>query len=77
MTAAVTTLNFRIRLTFWALGAVLGFSQAWTSRLNALDNTVSYLDMGGYFFHGHHSAIINGFWNPLYALLVRFNYRRV
>jgi hypothetical protein len=69
MTAAVTTLNFRIRLTFWALGAVLGFSQAWTSRLNVLDNTVSYLDMGAYFFHGHHWAIINGFWSPLYALL--------
>ncbi|MGD0966221.1 MAG: hypothetical protein ABSA57_20280 [Candidatus Acidiferrales bacterium] len=30
---------------------------------------MSYLDMGSYFFHGHHWAIINGFWSPLYALL--------
>jgi hypothetical protein len=68
MTASETT-NFRIRLAFWLLGAVLGFSQAWTSRLDATDNTISYLDMGSYFFHGHHSAIVNGFWGPLYALL--------
>jgi len=37
--------------------------------LDAIDYTVSYLDMGNYFFHGHYGAIINGFWNPLYALL--------
>jgi len=69
MTATETTLNFRIRLTFWTLGAVLGFAQAWTFRFDAIDYTVSYLDMGSYFFHGHPSAIVNGFWNPLYALL--------
>ena len=70
MTATATTLDFRIRLNFWVLGTVLGFSQAWTSRLDAADYTVSYLDMGGYFFHGHPGAIVNGFWSPLYALLV-------
>ena len=70
MTSMETTLNFRFRMSFWALGAVLGLSQAWTSRLDAEDNTVSYLDMGGYFFHGHHWSIINRFWSPLYALLL-------
>jgi hypothetical protein len=69
MTTANAILNFRTRLIFWALGAVLGFSQAWTSRFDAIDYTVSYLDMGSYFFHGHYGAIINGFWSPLYALL--------
>ena len=69
MTTAKPILNFKTRLIFWALGAVLGFSQAWTSRFDAIDYTVSYLDMGSYFFHGHHWAIINGFWSPLYALL--------
>jgi len=67
---AETARNFRIRLAFWTLGAALGFCQAWTSRFDALDNTVSYLDIGGYFFHGHYSSIINGFWSPLYALLL-------
>jgi len=70
MTATETNLNFRIRLAFWALGAALGFSQAWISKLDADDNVVSYLDMGSYFFHGHHWAIINGFWSPLYTLLI-------
>lgn len=69
MNASDTTRNLRIRLTFWALGAVLGFSQAWVSRLDADDNTVTYLDIGRYFFQGHHSAIINGFWSPLYSFL--------
>jgi len=45
MTAVETALNYRVRLAFWALGAVLGFSQAWTSRLDAADNTISYLEM--------------------------------
>ena len=70
MTATESTLNFRIRLSFWALGAVLGFSQAWTSRLQVDDNTISYLDMGSSFFHGHHWSIVNGFWGPLYAFLL-------
>jgi hypothetical protein len=70
MTATDSTFNFRIRLSFWALGVALGLSQAWTSRFDVEDNTVSYLDMGGYFFHGHHWSIINGFWSPVYALLL-------
>lgn len=70
MTATESTRTFRIRLVFWALGAALGFLQAWAFRLDADDNTVTFLDMGGYFFHGHHWAIINGFWSPLYAFLL-------
>lgn len=70
MTATETTLDFRIRLSFWALGTVLGFSQAWTSRFQASDNTISYLDMGNYFFRGHLWSIINGFWAPINAFLL-------
>lgn len=69
MTECETTNNFRIRLAFWVLGASLAFSQAWISRLDADDNAVAYLDIGRYFFHGHYSAIINGFWSPLYSFL--------
>jgi hypothetical protein len=69
MTASEPPHNFQIRMLFWALGAGLGFSQAWPFRLDADDNTVTYLDIGNYFFQGHHSAIINGFWSPLYSFL--------
>ncbi len=64
------TFHFRIRMTFWALGAVLGLAQAWKSRFDLVNDTISYLDMGDYFFHGHPAAIINGIWSPLYALLL-------
>jgi len=70
MNAKESNRDFRIRVAFWVLGAVLGFLQAWPSRFDAEDNTVSYLDMGSYFFHGHHWAIVNGFWNPVYAFLL-------
>jgi hypothetical protein len=69
MTASETAHNLKFRMVFWALGSALGFSQAWAFRLDADDNTVTYLDIGSYFFHGHHSAIINGFWSPLYSFL--------
>jgi hypothetical protein len=66
------SLNLRIRLGFWILGSILGFLQAWAVRLDANDNTVSYLDMTRYFFQGHRQALINGFWSPLYAVLLGF-----
>ena len=69
MNATKITSHFRFRLAFWILGAVLGFAQSWSSRLEARGDTISYLDMGSYFFHGHYGAIINGFWGPLYPLL--------
>jgi len=64
------TLNFRMRMVFWALGTVLGLAQAWKSRLGLVNDTISYLDMGDYFFHGKPAAIINGIWSPLYAFLL-------
>ena len=69
MNVSETTRNFRIRLTFWSVGAVLGFFQAWLSRSDADDNIVTYLDIGHYFFHGRPAAIVNGFWSPLYSFL--------
>jgi hypothetical protein len=68
-TASLATRAFKTRLVFWLLAAAMGFSQAWIPRLDADDNTVTYLDIGNYFFHGHFSSIINGFWSPLYSLL--------
>jgi hypothetical protein len=68
-TASVATRALKTRLVFWVLGAALGFSQAWIPRLDADDNTVTYLDIGNYFFHGHYLSVVNGFWSPLYSLL--------
>lgn len=62
--------EFRIPAAFWLLGAMLGFAQAWLSRMDIVNDTISYLDMGNYFFHGHREAIINGLWGPFYAWLL-------
>ena len=64
------TKSLKIRGGLWALGAILGLLQAWFSRMDIVNDTVSYLDMGNYFFHGHHESIINGLWAPLYAWLL-------
>jgi hypothetical protein len=61
--------GLRVRILFWGLGAALAFGQAWTSRFDADDNTVVYLDIGRNFLHGHTAAIVNGFWSPVYSLL--------
>lgn len=60
----------RLRIAFWALAILLGASQAWVSRFDLVNDTVSYLDMGDFFFHGHPAALINGIWSPLYAFLL-------
>jgi 4-amino-4-deoxy-L-arabinose transferase-like glycosyltransferase len=60
----------KIRVAFWLLAIALGAAQAWISRFDIVNDTISYLDMGDYFFHGHPAAIINGIWSPLYAMLL-------
>jgi hypothetical protein len=64
--------TIRIRLFFWILGASLALSQAWLSRLDMVNDTISYLDMGEHFFRGHPWSIINGLWSPLYAVCLGF-----
>ena len=57
-------------MVFWALSIFLGLAQAWESRMDIVNDTISYLDMGNYFFHGHPAALINGIWSPLDAFLL-------
>jgi hypothetical protein len=59
-----------VRLVFWCAAIVLGFLQAWASRMDMVNDTISYLDMGDYMFAGQWSKAVNGVWNPLYAYLL-------
>jgi len=59
-----------LRAFFWILAVVFGSLQAWSSRFTMVNDTISYLDMGDYIFHGHWLMAINGIWNPLYAGLL-------
>jgi hypothetical protein len=38
--------------------------------MTLVNDTVSYLDLGGHICGGHWSAAINGLWNPLYAAIL-------
>ena len=59
-----------IRICFWCAAALLGFLQAWWSRMTIWGDTISFLDMGDYLIKGEWSSAINGFWNPVYAGLL-------
>jgi hypothetical protein len=59
-----------IRLSFWVLSIALGFLQFWASRMTLLSDTVSYLDIGDYIWHGQWSQAVNGLWSPLYAAIL-------
>jgi hypothetical protein len=60
----------RIRRSFWALSVVLGFLQAWASRMTLVSDTVSYLDIGDCIWHRHWSAAVNGLWSPLFSTVL-------
>lgn len=62
--------NRSVRYFFWAMAILLGFLQAWASRLDLPSDTVTYLDMGDQFWSGHRSMAVNGIWNPLYAVIL-------
>jgi len=59
-----------IRRFFWALSIALGFLQAWASRSTLSSDAVSYVDIGGFLWHGQWSMAVNGLWNPLYSLIL-------
>jgi hypothetical protein len=58
------------RIVFWCAVLVLGFAQAWSSRMTVVNDTISYLDMGDYIFAGQWSTAISGQWQPLYAAVL-------
>lgn len=55
------------RICFSLIAVLLGFLQAWSSRMTLHNDTISFLDMGDYLFEGEWFSIINGLWSPLYA----------
>lgn len=59
-----------IRIAFWTVGILLGFSQAWAYRMVIMNDTVSYLDMGDLLFRGHWGMAVNGYWNPFFSFLL-------
>jgi hypothetical protein len=60
-----------VRFTFWTLGIVFAFAQAWVYRYQTSADSISYLDMSdGVMPGGDWHRLINRTWNPLYPFLL-------
>src|SRR5262245_20338502 len=59
-----------LKIVFWIIALSLGLIQAWFHRFAMNPDGVSYLDIGDRFWSGHWSALINGYWSPVYGFLL-------
>lgn len=59
-----------IRLSFWVFALIAGACQAWVSRDVIATDGISYLDMSDAVLKHDWSRLINGYWGPLYPLLL-------
>jgi hypothetical protein len=63
-------LNPRLRILFWVVASTCAFLTTWGQRFVLDGDTVSYLDMGDAYLRGDWKQAINGYWSPLYSLLI-------
>ncbi len=60
----------RLKVALWIFLGLIALYRAWIFRYDLVNDTVSYLDMGDQLFSGNVSALVNGTWGPLYAVLL-------
>ncbi len=58
------------RFAFWCFALFMGACQAWVSRNTVTTDGISYLDMSDAVTSGRWSLLVNGYWNPLYPVLL-------
>lgn len=64
------TLSLWARRLFWFFGLTLGLIETAASRFSMNVDGISYLDLGHAYLSRDWNAAINGYWSPLYALLI-------
>lgn len=62
----------KLRICFLMIAFIIGLAHTWFVRNVDFLDGLSYIDMGDAFFQGNHESIINGYWSPLYPLLIGF-----
>src|SRR4051794_35693433 len=60
----------RARRIIWFVLLVLAALQAWSARLTATPDGVSYMDLSDAVVRGRVGDIVNAYWSPLYPLLI-------
>jgi hypothetical protein len=58
------------RRLFWYIGLTFGLIGAFTARFSMNPDGISYLDLGYAFLNRDWNAAFNGYWSPLYAVLL-------
>ena len=59
-----------VERAFLILSVVLGAFQAWIGRYSMGPDGVSYLDIGDAYLRGDWKAAINGYWGPMYSVVL-------
>ena len=67
---SLSTARFRYEWLLRIGAVILGLQQAWASRQTIALDAVSYLDMGDAFLRGDWATAVNGYWNPLYGIVL-------
>jgi hypothetical protein len=65
-----TRTRLRQRLFFWCLAIALGTLQVWAHRNEMNPDGISYIEMAEAAAQGGWHALLNGYWSPLYPLLL-------
>jgi hypothetical protein len=65
----------RLRLLFWCLAIALGALQVWAHRNEVNPDSISYIEMAEAAARGGWHALVNGYWSPLYPLLLSIGFR--
>ena len=65
----------RLRLFFWCLAVALGVLEVWAHRNEVNPDSISYIEMAEAAAQGGWHALLNGYWSPLYPLLLNVSLR--
>ena len=60
----------RLKKLFWVAAIALSLLFAWADRHGMRNDGISYLDMGDAYLRGDWEMAINGYWSPLYPILL-------
>jgi hypothetical protein len=61
----------RLRLAMWCIAFAIGVAHIWINRRNMCDiDGICYVEIGEAFLRGDWAHAINGYWSPLYGLLL-------
>jgi hypothetical protein len=65
----------KVRTALWCAGILVALLQAWAFRQEVSPDGISYLDIAQRCAHGNWHSLVNGYWSPLYPLILGLVFR--